>query len=112
MTSPCGLAANGEISASYQARVGDPDVRFRYGYKVIGCPPRLLGTTEDREKAEQRASMQAAEVARTLLELAGPGEVEWWVQQVTITASAEYHQPVGALLTEDERTALLSQGVR
>lgn len=111
MTAPCGRDAEGQTRTGYKVGVGEPEVRWRYGYKVIGCDPRLLGSG-DRATAEGRAMATAADVSRQLIALGGPAEVEWWIQRVTITAEAVYEQPEGALLTEDEAAALLADAAR
>lgn len=108
MTQPCGRADDGNLGTAYKATVNEPEVRYRHGFKVIGCEPRLLGTALDRAWAENRAQTVAAERSRKISALGGPAEVEWWVQRVTITAAAEYDAPEGALLTEDETAALLA----
>jgi hypothetical protein len=107
MTLPCGLDEAGKSWTGYTARVGAAEERFRYGYKVIGCEPRLLGTG-DQADAEARAMNAAADVSEKLVRLGGPAEVEWWIQRVVITGHAAYEPPIGALITEDDVAALHS----
>lgn len=112
MTGPFGRAANGELFTSYTARVDAPEVMWRYGYTCYDSSPLLLGSSGDKATAEKRAMLEAAKTSQKLSELHARPEVEWWIQPVSITAIAEFEDPAGVLLSEDERAELLAQEVR